>query len=93
MPLLSCYQQDYGVYDTDEAQTERIVRQVRYEVTNLIPGPVDLSEFDVAQFLPPGVEIGVTAAEFSRGRIVAIISGIMLIILGVYLKIRFSRKS
>ena len=51
------------------------------EVTNLAPGPPDLPEFDIAQFLPPNVKIGseVTTAIFSTARIVANIFGIVLI--------------
>jgi len=89
MPLLSSYQMDYGIYDTDEAQTERMLSRARYEVTKIVPGPVDLSEFDVAQFLPPGARIGeVTPAGLSTVRIVAIVIGILLVIFGIYMKIR-----
>jgi len=91
MPLLSSYQIDFGIYDTDEAQTERTIRQIRYEVTKIVPGPVDLSEFDVAQFLPPGVRIGeVTPAGLSAVRIAAIVIGILLVIFGIYMKIRIA---
>ena len=58
MPLLSSYQQDCGIYDTDGARKESLEQQIRYDVTQIIPGPPDLSEFDVAQFLPPDVHIG-----------------------------------
>gem|GEM_PF-4062128 len=93
MPLLSSYQEDLGVYDTDECQTEILLEQTLCEVTKIIPGPVDLSEFDVAQFLPPNVKIGeITQAQLSPARIAAIVIGIILIILGIYLKIRSIRK-
>ena len=93
IPLLSSYQIDYGIYDPDDGETERMISRVQYDVTQIIPGPVDLSEFDVAQFLPPNVKIGeITQAQLSPARIAAIIIGIILIILGIYLKIRSIRK-
>lgn len=92
MPLLTSYQIDVGIYDTDEAQTERTVQQIRYNVTKIVPGPVDLSEFDVAQFLPPGVKIGEVTTGLSTARIVAIVIGVILVIYGIYLKIRSARR-
>lgn len=94
MPLLSNYQQNYGVYDTDKAQLERLVQQIRYDVTKIIPGPVDVSEFDVAQFLPPRTKVGdvTPASNISFVRIACIVVGIILMIFGLYMKIKESIK-
>ena len=93
MPLLVSYQIDRGIYDADEAQTERPTSQTRYEVTKLVPGAPDLSEFDVAQFLPPGARIGeITSGGLTPGRVAAIIIGIILVILGIYLRIRSAKE-
>jgi len=90
VPLLKTYQRSVGDYDKD-TQEEKLTRQMLCEVTNLVPGPPDLSEFDVAQFLPPGVRIGeVTPAGLSTVRIVAIVIGILLVIFGIYMKIRIA---
>jgi len=92
VPLLKTYQREEGTL-APETQEERITRQILAEVTQLIPGPPDLSEFDVAQFLPPNVRIGeITKAQLSPARIIAIVIGVILIILGIYLKIREIRK-
>ena len=91
MPLLSSYQRDLGIYDNDEFLTERLLYRVRYEVTQIIPGPPDLSEFDVAQFLPPGVRVGeIAKAQLSPARIIAIVIGVVLIILGISSRVRKS---
>jgi hypothetical protein len=87
IPLLKSYRIDYGRYDLDAAKTEQLTSQIQYEITNIIPGPVDLSEFDVAQFLPPQAKIGeITPARFSWFRIVCISLGILLMILGILMK-------
>jgi hypothetical protein len=52
VPLLKTYQRSNGHYNK-ETHEENIERQMLCEVTKLVPGPVNLSEFDVAQFLPP----------------------------------------
>jgi len=95
VPLLKTYQRSSGDYDK-ETQEEKLTRQMFCEVTKIIPGPPDLSEFDVAQFLPPDVNIGeitpITFARLTTGRIVGIVIGVVLIILGIYLKIRDARK-
>ena len=62
-----------------------------YDIIESKFGPVDLSEFDVAQFLPPGVKIGeVTPAGLSTARIASIVIGVILLILGIYMKIRIA---
>jgi hypothetical protein len=92
MPLLSSYQINRGIYDTDEAQTKRLITQVRYDVTKLVPGPPDLSEFDVTQFLPPGTRVGeITSTTLSPAWIAAIVIGIIFATLGIYLKMRKMR--
>ena len=92
IPLLKTYQRSNGDYNK-ETQEEIMTRQILAEVTHLVPGPPDLSEFDVAQFLPPGVKVGeITPARLSTARIVTIVISIILIILGIYLKIRNARK-
>ena len=90
VPLLKTYQRSFGTCDK-ETQEEIIAGKVEYKVTNLIPGPPDLSEFDVAQFLPPGVKIGedISPAHFTPIRIAAIVVGLILFILGIYMKIRY----
>jgi len=90
MPLLSSYYEEVGIYDSDDAQTERLISRTRWEVTNIVPGPVDFSEFDVAQFLPPGARIGevTPAGGLSAARIAAIVIGVIFVILGIYLRIR-----
>jgi len=98
MPLLSSYYEDSGIYDAEDVQMERTVQQVRWDVTKLVPGPVDLSEFDVAQFLPPEADFGTVAPAvtptggLSAVRIAAIVIGVVLVILGIYLKIREARR-
>lgn len=57
VPIMRTYQRYSGDFDK-ETQEEKLARQIHCEVTKLVPGPPDLSEFDVAQFLPPGAEIG-----------------------------------
>ena len=91
IPLLKSYQIDFGYFD--ENGKMRLAQRDLYDVTNLVPGPPALSEFDVAQFLPPGVKIGeITSATLSPARIAAIVIGVILIILGIYLKIRDAQK-
>jgi hypothetical protein len=86
VPLLTNYESNYGRFDPDG--TERIVQKIQYEVTQLIPGAVDLSEFDVYQFLPPKVKIGeIKPAGLSCYHIAGIAIGIILILLGIYLKV------
>jgi hypothetical protein len=77
-----------------ETQEETMFQQTRAVITNLIPGPPDLSEFDVSQFLPPGVKIGefIEPTRFTTARIVAIVIGIILVILGIYLRLRRVRE-
>jgi len=82
IPLLSKHHEETGIYDTDDAQTERLIQQVQWEVTKLVPGPVALSEFDVAQFLQP--------AWLFATKIAAVVIAIALICLGIYMKIRRS---
>ena len=91
IPLMSRYNVDTGKYNDDGSPTERL-RSLQYEFTQIIPGPPDLSEFDVAQFLPPGVKIGkdISPAHFSPIRIAAIVVGLILFILGIYMKIRIA---
>jgi hypothetical protein len=89
IPLLKNYRVDYGRYDLDIEKTEQLTSQVQYEVTQIIPGPVDLSEFEVAQFLPPETRIGeVTTTQFSWFRSICILLGILLFIVGGWLKMR-----
>ena len=92
MPLLKTYRMSFGKYDKN-AQEDKIIGQMSCEVTNLIPGPPDLSEFDVAQFLPPGIKIGkdISPAHFSPIRIAAIVIGLTLFILGIYMRLRRAR--
>jgi hypothetical protein len=93
VPLLKTYERSSGIIDKD-TQEEKMTRQVLCEVTNLVPGPPDLSEFDVSQFLPPGVKIGeITTASFTPARIAAIVIGIILVIFGLYLRLRRVNKS
>ena len=92
VPILKTYQRYSGGYNK-ETQEENIEQHILCEITHIVPGPPDLSEFDVAQFLPPGVKIGeatepVTFARLSAARIAAIVVGIVMIIIGIYLKIR-----
>jgi hypothetical protein len=82
IPLLSKHHEETGIYDTDDAQTERLIQQVQWEVTKLVPGPVDLSEFDVTQFLQP--------AWLFATKIAAVVIAIALVFLGIYMRIRRS---
>ena len=92
VPVLKTYQRSFGKYDKD-FQNDRIIERIECKITQVIPGPPDLSEFDVAQFLQPGINIGeITRAQLTPGRIAAIAFGIILIILGIYLKVRSMRK-
>lgn len=86
--LLKTYQRSFGGYDAN-AQGEKIVQQMHVDVTNIVPGSVDISEFDVAQFLPPDTKIGeITPVRLSTARIAAIIIGVILVILGIYLRMK-----
>jgi hypothetical protein len=91
IPLLKTYQRSSGKNDATTRE-DMMFSRMQCEVTKIIPGPPDLSEFDVAQFLPPGVKIGevtpLTFAQLSSARIAAIVIGIVLIILGIYLRRR-----
>jgi len=92
VPLLKTYHRSFGKRDKN-SQEDRMISQMSCEVTHLVLGAPDLSEFDVAQFLPPGVKVGeITPARLSTARIVTIVISIILIILGIYLKIRNARK-
>ena len=92
IPLLKTYQRSSGIFD-QSSQEEMITRQMMCEVTNLIPGPVDLSEFDVAQFLPPNVKIReLSWSPLSPARIAGMVIGTLLFMIGIYLKIRSMRK-
>ncbi len=53
VPLLKTYVRSEGRFDK-ETQDEIALQQMECEIANIIPGPVDLSEFDVKPFLPPG---------------------------------------
>ena len=57
VPLMKTYRRSSGDYDK-ETQEEKQNRQIHCVVTKIVPGPPDLSEFDVAQFLPPNTKIG-----------------------------------
>jgi hypothetical protein len=92
VPLLKTYQMESGDFSSQDKE-QRIPRhRVQYTITNLIPGPPDLSEFDVAQFLPPGVKIGeeITFARLSTARITAIVISTLLIIFGIAWKIWYA---
>jgi hypothetical protein len=92
VPLLKTYQRVFGNYNKD-TQAESIAGQMQCEVTKIVPGPVDLSEFDVAQFLPPDVKIGeVMPAQLSSARIATIVIGIILVIFGIYLKLQKTKE-
>lgn len=88
VPLLKTYQRSEGIFDHG-TQDERMCQQILAEVTKIVPGPVDVSEFDVAQFLLPGAKIGeVTSAQLSPAWIAAIVTGIFLVILGIYMRVK-----
>ncbi|MDR2440758.1 MAG: hypothetical protein LBE12_15460 [Planctomycetaceae bacterium] len=63
-----------------------------FEIKEIAPGAVPLQEFDIAQFLPPDVKIGITTPSFSYFRLFCLITGLLLLVLGIYLKIKTSRK-
>lgn len=91
VPLLKTYHRSFGTYDP-KIQKETLQQQTQYEITNLISGPPDLSEFDVAQFLPPNTKVGeVTLTSLSFVRIAAVVIGIILIVFGIYMKIKNSK--
>jgi hypothetical protein len=98
MPFLNTYQRSAGYYDKDTRE-EITTQQMFAEVTYLAHGPPDLPEFDVAQFLPPEVDFGTVAPAvtpeggLSAVRIAAIVIGVILMILGIYMKIRGLKKS
>ena len=93
VPLLKTYQRSFGTYDP-ETQEETMSWKYSFKVTKIVPGPPDLSEFDVAQFLPPGVKIGkdIGFSRFTAFRIACIVIGVIIIIWGIYLRIRNARK-
>jgi hypothetical protein len=92
IPLLRGYHIDFGYFGDNGEML--VVKRDEYEVTQLIPGPPDLSEFDVYQFLQPGVKIGeITTASFTPARIAAIVIGVILVVIGLYLRLRRVNKS
>ena len=62
----------------------------RYEITKIVPGKPDLKIFDPKQFLPPGTNVGndIQPANFSFGRILFIVSGVFLVALGIWMKVK-----
>jgi hypothetical protein len=68
----------------------KIVSESRYEITKIVPGKPDLKIFDPKQFLPPGTEVGndVQPAHFSLGRLLLIGSGVFLVALGIWMKMK-----
>ena len=91
IPLLKSYQVDFGYFDENEKM--RLAQRDVYDVTSLVPGPPDLSEFDVAQFLPPNVKIReLSWGPLSPARIAGMVIGTLLFMIGIYLKIRSMRK-
>ncbi|MDR2644305.1 MAG: hypothetical protein LBC74_16105 [Planctomycetaceae bacterium] len=74
---------------------DKTKRYRRYEcdVTKIIAGPAPLSEFDVAQFLPPGSRVGIKTAYFSPIRILAIFVGFAFLIISILLKIKSQKNS
>jgi len=82
---------DFFGVNTDSPKEFKLNYFRTFDIVESKFGPVDLSEFDVAQFLPPGVRIGeVTPAGLSTARIVAIVIGVLLVIFGIYMKIRIA---
>jgi hypothetical protein len=91
-PPLDRYQIDFGIYDVGDQNKKKLVRQFQFEVVKFVHGPPSLSEFDVAQFLPPGNKIGVKTVVFTLARIVCIVAGLILFFIGVYMKVRLANK-
>ncbi|MDR1385054.1 MAG: hypothetical protein LBJ67_14570 [Planctomycetaceae bacterium] len=78
-----------SVIETQSIDGKKKYNIHEYEITKIIPGSVDLSEFDVAQFLPPQAKIGeITPAYFSWFIITCILLGVLLMILGTYMKLK-----
>jgi hypothetical protein len=67
-------------------------RTVEFKIKKIQPGPAPLSEFDVAQFLPPNTHIGIKTVVFTVTRIILIVAGLLMLIISIYLKIKFAKK-
>ncbi|MDR1479597.1 MAG: hypothetical protein LBJ00_11720 [Planctomycetaceae bacterium] len=80
-----------SISTTRNPDTKAKYSATEYEITKVIPGPVPLQEFEVSRFLPPGTTVGIKTAVFSWFRIFCIIAGLLLLIVSIYLKIRFAR--
>jgi hypothetical protein len=65
---------------------------VEFTIKKILPGPAPLSEFDVAQFLPPDTHIGIKTVVFTVTRIILIVAGLLMLIISIYLKIKFAKK-
>ncbi len=90
--LLKTYRRSEGNYNKNTEQ-EIVSRKMEFEITNLVPGPVDLAEFDVKQFLPPDTTIGeIVPAKMSTVRIASLVTGLILVFLGFYLNFRNKKR-
>jgi hypothetical protein len=87
-PMLRSFILERGQYHQEKMYPKE---REEYSITKFVPGAVPLSEFDVAQFLPPETKIGVTTSSFSYFRLFCLIAGLLLLALGIYLKIRNAR--
>lgn len=75
----------------DESAVERIVHRRVFEVAKLTPGAPPLAEFNVNQFV--GTVLDSTKSTFSTFRVVCIINGFLLVLIGVYLHRRSRAKT
>jgi hypothetical protein len=97
VPLLKNVEKTNGVFEDNNPQKKKITTQrTVWEITDIVPGPVPLAEFDVKQFLPPEADyvgIEVTRATMSMWRIVCIVLGIILLAIGIGLQIKFRKQN
>jgi hypothetical protein len=87
-PKLKYVQVERGKFEQERQDT---MQKEVYFITNFIPGPVPLSEFDVKQFLPPGSKVEIKKSTFPYFRIICILSGLFFLSIGIFLKTRLSQ--
>ncbi|GHT09504.1 hypothetical protein FACS1894170_00080 [Planctomycetales bacterium] len=90
IPLLESVEKTNGVFGNDDPEKKEIpTERTVWKVTNIVPGPVLLAEFDVAQFLPPEAKDAFADGyPISPYRIFCLIAGPILIAIAILIRIR-----
>ncbi|MDR2170999.1 MAG: hypothetical protein LBP59_12725 [Planctomycetaceae bacterium] len=89
-PKLKYVQVERGIFEQEKQRTKQ---KEEYFITNIIPGAVALSEFDVNQFLPPEAKIGIKKTAFPYFRLICVLLGLLSLAIGIFLKKRVLRNN